>query len=148
MIVSDISFGVSTWLGQSLPTQQDATELIREHAAFVWRVLRHVGVDENQLEDLSQEVFIAIVQQLPTFEARASVRTWIYGICWNVASTARRRARVRSQPQVEPMTELSIPASQDREVWIKQAHAELVQALEALEPEQRTVSSWPGFKRA
>ncbi len=121
-------------------TTHDATEIIREHAAFVWRVLRHCGAPSEQLEDLSQEVFIVVIQRLSSFDARSSLRTWLYGICWNVASAARRRALVRKGETTLPvLPEIAVSAPQDEVVWLKQAHVELVDALARLDEQQRTV---------
>ena len=44
--------------------------LVLEHGRFVWRVLRHQGVVESQLEDLSQEVFLVMFRRFSSFEHR------------------------------------------------------------------------------
>jgi RNA polymerase sigma-70 factor (ECF subfamily) len=117
----------------------DPAEVVREHVTLVWRVLRHLGVSETQLEDASQEVFLIVLRQLPKFEARSSLRTWIYGICRNVAHRARvERMQLRELPVAE-LPESSEPAKQDRELWLKQAHAQLIVALDALDEDQRAV---------
>lgn len=120
-------------------TALDPALVIREHAPFVWRVLRHLGIATDQLDDLSQEVFLVVLRQLPTFEGRSSLRTWIYGICRNVAQRARARARELRTPDSSELPEPSEPASQDRELWLKQAHACLVRALDTLDADQRAV---------
>ena len=118
-------------------TRFDPASVIREHARFVWRVLRHLGIDEPQLDDLSQEVFLVVLRQLPAFEGRSSLRTWIYGICRNLAQ--RARAREQRATELTQLPELDTPATQDRELWLKQAHAQLVRALDALDADQRAV---------
>ena len=115
----------------------DPAAVIREHSDFVWRVLRHLGLPESQLEDTSQEVFLIVLRQLAQFEARSSLRTWIYGICRNVAQRIRMRQR-REEISTEP-TEPSAAPTQDRELWLKQAHAQLIAALDTLDPDQRAV---------
>ncbi|MEO6601069.1 MAG: sigma-70 family RNA polymerase sigma factor, partial [Polyangiaceae bacterium] len=77
-----------------------------EHARYVWRALRHLGVADAEIADVSQEVFITVHKKLSEFEGRSSLRTWLYGICLRVASDHRRRAYVRhEQPTAEPMAE-------------------------------------------
>ena len=120
-------------------TKLEATSVIREYADFVWRVLRHLGVVEAQLEDLSQEVFLIVLRQLPLFEGRSSVRTWIFGICRNVARRARDQGRLLRELASAQLPERALPATQEHELLLKQAHAELVAALDALDPEQRAV---------
>lgn len=117
----------------------DAATVIREHAAFVWRVLRHHGVAQDQLEDLSQEVFLIVVRQLAGFEGRSSLRTWIFGICRLVAQRARARAPRHLTTDLAELPELSEPAAQDRDLWLKQAHEHLVRALDTLDADQRAV---------
>jgi RNA polymerase sigma-70 factor (ECF subfamily) len=117
----------------------DAAAVIHEHAAFVWRVLRHLGVAETQLPDVSQEVFVVLLAKLPEFEGRSSLRTWIFGICRKVAAGARRSRPARNELLGVELVERGEPASQDRELWLKQAHAQLVEALDCLDEEQRSV---------
>lgn len=120
-------------------TEHDATSVIREHASFVWRVLRHLGVAEAQLEDLSQQVFLITLRQLPTFKGHSSLRTWLFGICRNVAQQARRdHASVRELPTAE-LPEHGQPPTQENHVWLKQAHAQLVAILSTLSEDQRNV---------
>lgn len=68
--------------------------IYREYAALVWRSLRRFGVDDSQLEDAVQDVFMVIHRQINRFEGRSSLATWIYGIAARVAKDYRRsRAR-------------------------------------------------------
>lgn len=114
----------------------DAAAVVREHAGFVVRVLRHLGVPEQQLDDASQEVFLVVCRRLGSFEGRSSVRTWIYSICRNVAHAARRSRTSREVLTSEP-PEPQMQAHQDAELWVKQAHAQLLAALTALDEDQR-----------
>jgi RNA polymerase sigma-70 factor (ECF subfamily) len=65
-----------------------------EHARYVIRALRHLGISEADVEDVAQEVFVTVHRKLPEFEGRAKLRTWLYAICLRVASDHRRRAYV------------------------------------------------------
>lgn len=121
-----------------MSTPLEPAVVIREHAAFVQRVLRHLGVPERQLDDASQEVFIAVCRQLATFEGRSTLRTWIYGVCRNVAHAARRKRSTREVLTAEP-PETQQAAQQDIQLWLKQAHAQLLAALAALDENQRMV---------
>lgn len=67
--------------------------IFRDHAPYVWRVLRRLGVAPCDIEDVCQEVFIVVHRKLDTFEQRSSVRTWLHGICVRVASDYRRKHR-------------------------------------------------------
>jgi len=65
-----------------------------DHARYIIRTLRHLGVREADVEDVAQEVFVTVHRKLPEFEGRSKLRTWLYAICLRVASDHRRRAYV------------------------------------------------------
>ena len=67
-------------------------QVYKEHFAFVWRSLRRLGVREEDANDAAQEVFIVVHRKLGEFSGRSKLTTWLYGICFRVASE-RRRAR-------------------------------------------------------
>jgi RNA polymerase sigma-70 factor, ECF subfamily len=71
---------------------------------LVWRSLRMLGVGKESLDDAVQDVFGAIARQLPGFEGRSSVRTWVFGIAQNIAHNHRRTLR-RKLDRLEPLTE-------------------------------------------
>src|SRR5262245_39607962 len=68
-------------------------EVYDEHIDFVWRSLRLLGVADAQLDDAIQDVFVVVHRKLDTFEGRASIRTWIFGIALRVARMHRVRQR-------------------------------------------------------
>ena len=65
-----------------------------EHARYVIRTLRHLGISEADVDDVAQEVFVTVHRKLPEFEGRSKLRTWLYAICLRVASDHRRRAYI------------------------------------------------------
>jgi RNA polymerase sigma-70 factor, ECF subfamily len=67
--------------------------------AFVWRTARRLGVAESSVDDVCQEVFVAVHRGLPTFEGRASLKTWVFGILQNSIKT-HRRSLARKSPSV------------------------------------------------
>jgi RNA polymerase sigma-70 factor (ECF subfamily) len=68
------------------------SEVYAEHAPFVWRCVRRLGVREHEVEDAAQDVFVVAHKRWAGFQARASERTWLYEICRRVAADRRRRA--------------------------------------------------------
>src|SRR5687767_5895670 len=50
-------------------------QIFDEHARYVWRTLRHLGVADADLEDVCQEVFVTVHRKLPEFEGRSKLRT-------------------------------------------------------------------------
>ncbi|MDQ3231872.1 MAG: RNA polymerase sigma factor [Pseudobdellovibrionaceae bacterium] len=66
-----------------------------EHAAGVRRLLHRMGVG-NDLDDLAQETFVKIFHHLNEFEARSSLKTWIYSVAINTARDHHRKNKRRS----------------------------------------------------
>jgi len=56
----------------------------------VQRILFRLVGPSDQLEDLMQNVYIALFKSLSSFRGECSLRTWIYGICIRVAHKYRR----------------------------------------------------------
>ena len=81
-------------------------EIYAQHADFVFRNLRRLGVHESLIDDAVQDVFLVVHRRLADFEARAQVTTWLFGIVLRVAqsyrrSAMRRRARLTEAPSAE-----------------------------------------------
>jgi RNA polymerase sigma-70 factor, ECF subfamily len=84
----------------SLPFDQ----VYERYFELVWRSLRMLGVHKASLDDAVQDVFGTVARQLPGFEGRSSLRTWIFGIAQYTAMNHRRSARRKNGP-LEPLHE-------------------------------------------
>jgi RNA polymerase sigma-70 factor (ECF subfamily) len=114
-------------------------EVFRTYSPFVWRVLLRLGVAEADIDDVAQEVFLGIHRNLPRFEGRCSLRTWVYGICHRRAVDYRRRASVRPELYSDDPPEQGVAASQEQGLVLSQARAQLAAVLDGLDEEKRTV---------
>jgi RNA polymerase sigma-70 factor (ECF subfamily) len=64
------------------------------HVDFVWRNLRRLGVNETEVDDKTQEVFVIAHRRFEAFEERGhGPRAWLFQIVLRVASDARRHRR-------------------------------------------------------
>lgn len=121
----------------SPPNVPELDAIFREHARYVFRCLRHLGVADADVDDVCQEVFLTAHRKLPTFEGRSSVRTWLYGIALRVASDYRRSAYVRRERAVaEP--ELGGEPAKDAGPSVEARQA-LSALLATLDPDRRDV---------
>ncbi len=121
------------------PAQVPAfAEVFRQHAPFVWRALRRLGVAEADVEDVCQEVFMVVTRKLGSFEGRSALRTWIYGICARTASDYRRRA-VRREIATEEVPVGGVDGQQDRALLEKEARRTLDRILDQLDEDKRAV---------
>jgi RNA polymerase sigma-70 factor (ECF subfamily) len=85
---------------------------VREHHAFVWRVLRRSGLSPADADDGAQRVFITAAARLHTI-AQGSERAFLYRAAARVASNAHRTVRRRRETsgleESEEPTDLSTP---------------------------------------
>ncbi len=70
-------------------------ELYDSCFAFVWRTAKRLGTPEANLDDVVQEIFMIAHRRQDEFEGRSSVRTWLYGIVFNVVRAHRRQLRAK-----------------------------------------------------
>jgi len=112
-------------------------ELYDAHFAFVWRVLRHLGVPAAQLDDAAQEVFIVVHRRLPEFEGRSAPTTWLFTIARRVARDQRARS---AAPPAAPVDALTAPADGPHEQLARQEAAlEVERFLAELDEDKRDV---------
>lgn len=124
----------------SASSRLDAATLYEDHAQFVWLTLQRLGVRESDLEDVLQEVFVVVHQQLPGFEGRSKHTTWLFGICLRVVAAHRRRAyRRREQITEGAGDELATTDDPETLTVARQAREKLDAALDALDLEKRAV---------
>jgi RNA polymerase sigma-70 factor (ECF subfamily) len=113
--------------------------LVQEHAPYVWRVLRSLGVADADLPDVCQETFIVVHRQLATFEGRSALRTWIYGVALRVASDYRDKAYRRRELPTDELPELVQVAQQQQELERQEAWQLVDELLAGLDESQRRV---------
>jgi RNA polymerase sigma-70 factor (ECF subfamily) len=118
----------------------ELSALVREHAQFVARVLRRLGVRRADLDDVVQDTFLVVQRRLHTFEGRGSVRSWMYAVALRVASDYRAKPRHRRELlSAEPPELVTLGAPQEAELERQRAWAMLEMLLSGLSPEQRQV---------
>jgi len=73
--------------------QLDFASVYSEHAPYVRRLLVRRGVREADVDDVLQEVFVNVHRQLPGFEGRSRIETWLHAVTWRVLANHYRRTR-------------------------------------------------------
>src|SRR5687767_9230314 len=69
-------------------------QLHRQYYPIAAAFLRKLGVDERDLEDACQEVFLQMFRYVASFRGDADPKTWLYRLCVTQARSVRRRARL------------------------------------------------------
>jgi RNA polymerase sigma-70 factor, ECF subfamily len=126
-------------VSDSTPVALDTASIFREHSAYVWRVLRRLGVHESDVGDVCQEVFVVVHRKLNEFEGRSQVRTWVYGICVRTAADYRKRAFHRREIVTDAPPEQHSDEAPDQTLAAKQARAKLDRILDELDQDKRAV---------
>jgi len=74
------------------------------HFDFVWRSLRRLGVPLSALDAAAQEVFVVALRRHDEFEGRSAIKTWLFGIAWNIARSLARSPSRREETLSEEIT--------------------------------------------
>jgi len=131
---------------RAAPAAPAAAEAVRfedvyeQHFEFVWRTLRLLGVQRGSIDDALQDTFGAIARQLPSFEGRSSMRTWVFGVAHKVAANHRRTHR-RKAARLTPLDDsaLSMELDPHARAEAREIGDLLVSFCEELDEGRRTV---------
>lgn len=74
----------------SCGTSLEFNSVYQQTFSSVWHTARRMGVRHDAMDDVVQEVYLAVHRGLENFEARGSVRAWVIGIVMRVVSNYRR----------------------------------------------------------
>ncbi|HEX3849806.1 MAG TPA: sigma-70 family RNA polymerase sigma factor [Polyangiaceae bacterium] len=94
-----------TFIGSGQKSSRKEAEfkqIYDSHFRLVWHSLKRLGVREPDLMDQTQKVFLTVYLKLPSFEGRALLSTWLWGICRRVASGYRRSCAIRYEVATDP----------------------------------------------
>lgn len=114
-------------------------EIYAQHASFVLRAVRRLGVARPDVPDAGQQVFLTVHRRLDSFDGSSTVRTWLFGICRRVAADLRARAHVRREVPTDKLPERSEPPAQHQAVERVEARAVLDRFLDLLDDDKRAV---------
>ena len=81
-------------------------EIVAQHGAALTRLCGGYEREPAMREELMQEILLALWRALERFRGEASLRTWMYRVAHNVATTHCHRAR-REPPTTEVVDEFS-----------------------------------------
>lgn len=65
-------------------------QLFEQHFGFVCRSLQRLGVREADMEDIAQELFLAVHRALPESDQSRPLKPWLFGFAVRYASNYRR----------------------------------------------------------
>jgi RNA polymerase sigma-70 factor (ECF subfamily) len=113
--------------------------ILLEHADFVWRVLRRLGVPSAHVEDATQQVFLVVAEKLRAHEILHE-RAYLYRTAANVALHVRRGEGRRREVFGEELNHIEHGGSSPDELLdLHRARGLLDVVLEAMSEELREV---------
>ena len=124
--------------GQDDLYQQAASE----YGAALARLARGYEADPDKRRDLLQEIHIALWRSFEGFNGLCSLRTWVYRVGHNAATShviRQRRARPQMMVGLDEVDALSIEPETDRKVALNQL-TELIRRLKPLD--RQVILAW------
>jgi RNA polymerase sigma-70 factor (ECF subfamily) len=85
-----------------MSTQPSFEQIVEDHQQLVFRTLARLAgprLQQAQLEDLAQTVFLRLFRALPNFRGDAQITTYLYRIAVNVAQDEWKRRRREDHTQ-------------------------------------------------
>jgi len=143
----DVTLGVGSAIA-SAPEQSEREALefdvvYRQHAQRVARWVARLGGPWVDVEDLTQEVFLIVNRQLPSFRGDSQLGTWLFRIAANVVANDRRHRAVRPWwKRLVRDDERQIPSPDDsplRRLERRETHQQFYEVLDSLRERYREV---------
>jgi RNA polymerase sigma factor (sigma-70 family) len=122
-------------------THQDpedpCSEVFEREVDYVLRTLWRLGANAQEVDDLCQEVYLALRHTWARYDVRRPIRPYLFGLVFRVMITYRRQSR-REIPRA--LVELEdVQSSPDTALAAKQDRALLLAALEHVPLPRRAV---------
>jgi RNA polymerase sigma-70 factor (ECF subfamily) len=104
------------------------------------RLARAYEPDADRRRDLLQEIHLALWRSFAGFDGRCSLRTWVYRIAHNTATSQVLR-RKTSAPTLVGLDELEAQADEDTHAIVDERHAmdRLLRLIHRLRPVDRQI---------
>jgi RNA polymerase sigma-70 factor, ECF subfamily len=113
-----------------------------EYGAALARLARGYEADPDKRRDLLQEIHISLWRSLEGFDGLCSLRTWVYRVAHNAATSyviRQRRARPQMLVSLDEVEALPIEGETDRKVALNQLTA-LIQRLKPVD--RQVILAW------
>lgn len=123
--------------GAESPHALDFDAVYREHAAFVWRVGRAMGVSNLHIDDVVHDVFLVVVRRLGDYDPGHSMRAWLAGITRRVVGHLRRK-QGREQRRLQALPEPEPPRGPEQTLALREGERLMERFLGSLDEDKRT----------
>jgi RNA polymerase sigma-70 factor (ECF subfamily) len=115
-----------------MTTDQHFEQIVRDHAAMIKRIASSHEAKAHLVEDLVQDIYVALWRALPSFRGDASLRTFVARIATNRSITHVARA-LKLPATIELSDQIQTPANNpERHVIALDRSARLAAAVRSL----------------
>ena len=112
-------------------------EAFQSQRDYVHRTLRRLGAPSSEVEDLAQDVFLALRRSWPDYDPSRPLRPYLFGVAFRISS-AHHRKRNREVALGIVDTDDTTPGPEDM-LHAKQARRLVLAALERIPLQRRAV---------
>ncbi len=120
-----------------MTSDEACLDTFQREVNYVFRTLRRLGTSPSEVEDLAQEVFLALRRSWTEYDPDRPIRPYLFGIAFRLASAQqRKRSREVAFGTVEPGDAGPWP---DEALQSKQARAIVLAAMERIPLPRRAV---------
>jgi len=128
------------------PEAQPVTfdQLYDAHVDFLWRNARRLGVQDDAVDDVLQQLFLVVYRRLPELKMAGSEKAWLFGVLTRVVRDHHRLLRRKSPHRffraTDPATLVDEQTRQPDEALARVEAATVVQrCLDQLDEDKRRV---------
>jgi RNA polymerase sigma-70 factor (ECF subfamily) len=114
----------------------DVALIFKEHYRYVFRLATSLTGDYELAKDISQEVFIAVMNGLSNFRGESQLRTWLYQITIRISGRQLARRNGNSVSDLDPDDYPGIASAESAAQLV-----DLIAAINKLPLSSRTVLS-------
>jgi RNA polymerase sigma-70 factor (ECF subfamily) len=116
-------------------------EAAATYAAALERLTRAYEPDADRRLDLLQEIHLALWRSLASFDGRCSLRTWVYRVAHNVATSqvTRRRSRTPAFVGLDGLETMSHTVDREQTLDDRRALDRMMTLIHELEPLDRQI---------
>jgi RNA polymerase sigma-70 factor (ECF subfamily) len=124
-------------IARQMTSDEACVDAFQRELDYVFRTLRRLGTSPSEMEDLAQEVFLALRRSWCEYDPRRPLRPYLFGIAFRLASAHYRKQRREVAFGIVELPD-SRPAP-DEALQHRQLQAMMLAALEKIPLPRRAV---------
>ena len=126
------------------PAHPTFEQLYDAHVEFLWRNARRLGVGDDAVDDVLQQVFLVVHRRLPEVSFAGSEKAWLFGVLLRVVRDHKRLLRRKSPHRFFALTDPETLVDErglrpDESLARAEAGALVQKWLDALDDDKREV---------